>query len=153
MVFACLLGQQALVPRPMNIVSGLPENRYDDWTGIGSSKTSESKVVQQTVQRAATSLLLVGVLLFTTAESAGPGVRATESVISLAQHLALLTEPVQLVLLAGGVHSPVAAAAPHATSSAANGTAFGIARTLRLEHANMRVFAASLTCDAAMVAQ
>ena len=29
MVFACLLGQQALVPRPMNIVSGF-ENWYDD---------------------------------------------------------------------------------------------------------------------------
>ena len=67
---------------------------------------SEEALREKAAAEAALSRLPAAIQRANAAESAGPGVDATESGIARAQHLALLTKPVQLVLLAGGVRMP-----------------------------------------------
>ena len=95
---------------------------------------------------------LLHVHLIAGTESVAPSLRATHSVVSLAQHLTLLGQNVHLVLLACGEQLSAPLTAP-AASCAGHGAVLGLGRVLRLEHAEMRVSAGCLARDSEVEAR
>ena len=71
-----------------------------------------------------------------------PSLNDTNTVLALAQHLAWMTAPANVLVLARGTHR----------SNAAHGGAGGVSRVLRLEHAALRMQSTGVSRDSTMAA-